>query len=43
MGGGTTSWYSNLQRCLSTLTVENGYYALNKCVNYCLWYYNVIK
>ena len=43
MGGGPTSWYSKLQRCVSTSTAESEYYALNECANHCLWYINIFK
>jgi len=36
MGGRPTSWYSKLQRCVSTSTAESEYYALNECANHCL-------
>jgi len=33
MNGGPTSWYSRLQRCVSTSIEESKYYALDEYAN----------
>jgi len=43
MNGAPTSWYSKLQNCVSTSTMESEYYAIDECAKHCLWYKNIFK
>jgi len=43
MNSAPTSWYSELQHCVSVSTAESEYYNIHKCAKHCLWYRNIFK
>jgi len=42
-GDAPTSWYSKLQKCVSTSIAESEYYSVSECAKHSLWYINVLN
>jgi len=43
IGNTPTSWYSKLQKCVSTSTAESEYYSISECAKHSLWYLNILN
>ena len=43
IGNGSTSWFSQLQKCITLSTFESEYYAIVECAKEALWYKNIFS
>jgi len=43
IGSTPTSWYSKLQKSVSTSTAESEYYSISECAKHSLWYINILN